>query len=103
MPGNNVVGRGPGVDIRVGRDSAANIRADAAGVSRRHALFVVAGDLVTVHDLASKNGTFVNQVRVTTPVPLHEFTQIRLGRLLIAVRRLSDASATQIQSLCPPA
>jgi DNA-binding winged helix-turn-helix (wHTH) protein len=103
MPGENVVGRGPGVDIRVGRDPSANIRADVAGVSRRHALFVVAGDLVTVQDLASKNGTFVNRVRITTPVPLHELTQIRLGRLLLAFRRLSDAAATQTLSLCPPA
>jgi DNA-binding winged helix-turn-helix (wHTH) protein len=93
--GDNVVGRGPGVDIRVGPDSAANIRADATGVSRRHALFVVADDLVTVHDLASKNGTFVNALRIATPVALPEAADIRLGRLVIGFRRVRDVSTTQ--------
>jgi DNA-binding winged helix-turn-helix (wHTH) protein len=100
-PGDNVVGRGPGVDIRVGLDPAAQIRADTAGVSRRHAMLVLSGDLVTLHDLASKNGTFVDRIRVTTPVVLRELAQIRLGRVSIAFRRSTDVSATDTLSHCP--
>jgi DNA-binding winged helix-turn-helix (wHTH) protein len=98
LPGEHVLGRDAGADIRIGRDAAANIRADTLGVSRRHAMIVVAGNIVTVHDLGSKNGTFVDRVRITTAVQLHELAEIRLGRLSMAVRRLREASATRTVS-----
>ncbi len=71
-PGDNVVGRDPLASIRVGLDPAADLRIDATGISRRHALIVVAEEAVTLHDLSSKNGTFADEVRVTTPVLLHD-------------------------------
>ncbi len=78
-PGDNVVGRDPLASIRVGLDPAADLRIDAAGISRRRALVVVAEEVVTLHDLSSKNGTFANEVRVTTPVLLNDGAQIGLG------------------------
>jgi pSer/pThr/pTyr-binding forkhead associated (FHA) protein len=83
----------------VGRDPAAGIRVDAVGVSRRHAMIVVADDEVTLHDLSSKNGTFVDDVRVTSPTLLQDRAQIRLGPLSIQFRRVSDVSATQTVGL----
>jgi FHA domain len=98
-PGDNVVGRDPLATIRVGLDPAADLRIDAAGISRRHALLVVAGEAVTLHDLSSKNGTFANEVRVTTPVLLHDGAEIRLGSVSLRFRRVTDASVTKTQDV----
>ena len=98
-PGDNVVGRDPLASIRVGLDPAADLRIDATGISRRHALIVVAEEAVTLHDLSSKNGTFANEVRVTAPVPLHDGAAIRLGSVSLQFRRVTDVSATKTQEV----
>ena len=97
--GDNVVGRDPLANIRVGLDPAADLRIDAAGISRRHALIVVAEEAVTLHDLSSKNGTFVNEVRATRPVLLNDAAEIRLGSVSLQFRRVSDVSATKTQDV----
>jgi pSer/pThr/pTyr-binding forkhead associated (FHA) protein len=53
------------------------------GVSRRHAALVAYRDAVHVVDLASVNGTFINQERLAPdkPYPLHEGDELRLGTL----------------------
>jgi pSer/pThr/pTyr-binding forkhead associated (FHA) protein len=48
-------------------------------VSRRHcAILVHAGDGCELHDIASKNGTFVNGTRLSGPTPLHPGDEIRM-------------------------
>jgi transcriptional regulator with GAF, ATPase, and Fis domain len=51
-------------EVVIGRSEAANLRIDDASVSRQHARLVLEGDSVTLVDLGSHNGTFVNKVRV---------------------------------------
>jgi hypothetical protein len=48
----------------VGRDPACDITYDDALLSRRHAEFVTAGNQVTVRDLGSRNGVFVNGAKI---------------------------------------
>lgn len=79
----------------VGRDPEADVCIDAVGVSRRHALIVVAAEEATIADLSSKNGTFVNGVRVTDPVALQESTEIRLGPVPVRFCRHPAAASTQ--------
>jgi DNA-binding winged helix-turn-helix (wHTH) protein len=79
----------------VGRDPAADVCIDAVGVSRRHATIVVTGDGVTIADLSSKNGTFVNGVRITEPVPLPTDAEIGLGPVSLRFCMLPDAASTQ--------
>ena len=83
--GENVLGRDPDADVCI----------DAIGVSRRHAMIVVGNDGVTLKDLSSKNGTFADGTRVTSPVPLSDDTEIRLGGLCIRFRRSTSAAPTQ--------
>jgi len=52
-------------DVVIGRSESANLRIDDASVSRQHARLVLDGDSVTLVDLGSHNGTFVNKLRVT--------------------------------------
>jgi hypothetical protein len=49
--------------IVVGRDPACEISHDDSLLSRRHAEFLTTGDTVTLRDLGSRNGVFVNGER----------------------------------------
>jgi diguanylate cyclase (GGDEF)-like protein len=51
-------------EIVIGRSTDADIQIDDENVSRRHALISVTPDEVTVKDLESTNGTFVNSRRI---------------------------------------
>ena len=51
--------------IVVGRDPSCEISHDDSLLSRRHAEFVTAGNTVTVKDLGSRNGVFVNGTRAS--------------------------------------
>ena len=79
----------------LGRDPAANVVIDMAGVSRRHAMIAVAGDHITLIDLGSKNGTFANGERVAEPVSLIDDTEIRLGPVPLRFRLLVQGASTQ--------
>jgi DNA-binding winged helix-turn-helix (wHTH) protein len=83
-PGENVLGRDPSADIHV----------DAVGVSRRHAVIVVEPEQVTLADLTSKNGTFVDGRRVGAPVCLADEAEIRLGAVPLRFRRKRFAQPT---------
>lgn len=53
----------PGTNL-VGRESEAQIRIPASGVSRRHCSFEVRNGDVILRDLKSRNGTYVNGERI---------------------------------------
>jgi DNA-binding winged helix-turn-helix (wHTH) protein len=55
-------------------------------VSRRHARISVDGDRVVLEDLASKNGTFVREQRITAPTVLSDGDTFRLGQVEIELR-----------------
>ena len=77
-PGDNVIGRNPECAIWV----------DAAGVSRRHArlrLDADSGD-ASIEDLASTNGTFVNETRVESEAPLRDGDLVHLGTVPLTFR-----------------
>ena len=58
------------------------------GVSRTHALLRFTGEAITVTDLGSSNGTFVNTERLEPhqPHPLHAEDKLMLGSLSMIVR-----------------
>jgi DNA-binding winged helix-turn-helix (wHTH) protein len=82
--GRNVVGRGAEADVRV----------DAASVSRRHACLVVTGPRVEVEDLDSKNGTLVGEARVEGRRALEDGDEVRLGSVRLVYRRMHDSRPT---------
>jgi ABC-type multidrug transport system ATPase subunit/pSer/pThr/pTyr-binding forkhead associated (FHA) protein len=49
----------------VGRDEASDVRLDSPIVSRHHARLVRQGDVVTIEDLDSANGTYLNGRRIS--------------------------------------
>jgi DNA-binding winged helix-turn-helix (wHTH) protein len=78
----------------IGRSSEAAVRIDAAGVSRRHARIVVAGDEARVEDLGSKNGTFVDAKPVAGACLLKDGDEIRVGPVALTFRIVTPTRAT---------
>jgi DNA-binding winged helix-turn-helix (wHTH) protein len=73
MEGENLIGRGEEVAIRI----------DIDGVSRRHARIVADGGRFTLEDLGSKNGTYLRERRLEGPAALEDGDAIRLGRTML--------------------
>jgi diguanylate cyclase (GGDEF)-like protein len=67
--GRQIIGRRPECDVRL-RERA---------VSGIHAEVVRVRDTITIHDLASTNGTLVNGTRIRTPLPLAQGNLIKVG------------------------
>ena len=78
----------------IGRALEAAIQCDVTGVSRHHARIVVAGGTAMLEDMESKNGTFLNNVRVTS-APLADGDTIRLGKAKLVFRVGTAADATE--------
>lgn len=72
-------------DFSVGRSQECGLPLDDEKVSRRHALFHVTADELTIEDLQSRNGVFVNGERVTARRRLHHGDVILIGRQEIHV------------------
>lgn len=95
----------PGIN-RVGSLDASNeVVLPARGVSRCHAEIVVDAGTVTVHDLGSKNGTFVDGARVSeAEVPVGSVVRIGSVSLRLLADEGEDAElAIELEDpSCPP-
>lgn len=65
-------------ETRIGRDESNDLVVDVDHVSRAHACIMVEGVFVSITDLGSKNGTFVNGTRVLSQILANGDT-IRIG------------------------
>src|SRR5262245_42339208 len=61
----------PSGRVIIGRSEVADLRIDDASVSRQHTALTIDGDTVTVEDLGSQNGTYVNDVKLDGRGTLH--------------------------------
>lgn len=82
-------------EIVLGREGDGVVPLPSGSVSRRHAALVIEGRSATVRDLGSKNGTFVDDVRVDEPMTLRDGARVRLGTLVLTFRAGAGASATE--------
>ena len=89
-----------GVNV-LGRDASADVQIDDTTVSRKHAAIDIRPDGVTIEDLSSKNGTFLDGVKLAAPTPLHEGQNVVLGDASIVFRRSpahgSTVTATRLR------
>jgi hypothetical protein len=85
--GDHIVGREPGVSIRL----------DSPKVSRNHARVTASGREVSVEDLGSKNGTFVRGVRIQEPTRLKPGDDIQIGPIKLILRIVEWLSATETE------
>jgi hypothetical protein len=65
--------------VLMGRDPASDLPINDVEVSRRHARLIAQANGYAIEDLGSTNGTFVNEQRIRTAVPLNPGDMVRLG------------------------
>jgi pSer/pThr/pTyr-binding forkhead associated (FHA) protein len=74
----------------IGRRTDSDCSLMLAFVSRRHCQFVQIGDRVLVQDLKSRNGTFLNGKRASSPIPVQDGDELTLGHCSFRVSMLHD-------------
>jgi DNA-binding winged helix-turn-helix (wHTH) protein len=87
--GENIIGRDPGADVAL----------QFPGVSRRHARIVVAAGTATVHDLGSKNGTWVRGQRLTASCVLYDGDELRIGSMILTFRAVAADMSTATETV----
>jgi DNA-binding winged helix-turn-helix (wHTH) protein len=83
-----------GVSV-VGRDRGCAICMDADSVSRRHARLHISGASVTIEDLGSKNGTWIDGKRIEGCVSLTDGTRFQIGSEPVRLELSFDARSTK--------
>jgi DNA-binding winged helix-turn-helix (wHTH) protein len=83
-----------GVSI-IGRDRGCAIRMDADSVSRRHARLHVTGSAITIEDLGSKNGIWIEGRRIDAAVPLSDGARFQIGSEPVRLELSFDARSTK--------
>ncbi len=73
VEGRLVIGRSPECDVCL----------ESLGISRKHAELREADGAVVLHDLASANGSFLNDRRITQAEALHDGDLVRLGQVML--------------------
>lgn len=71
----------------IGRAEECTLSVASASVSRQHARIDLQGERAWVTDLGSKNGTFLNELRVERRSPIHAGDMLRVGE--VALRLVS--------------
>jgi pSer/pThr/pTyr-binding forkhead associated (FHA) protein len=79
----------------IGRAKECALRAGSEAISRRHCAIVRSTGRVTVRDLGSRNGTFVNDERIDKEVPLSVGDELRVGPLHFRIAAMSTAPAVE--------
>ncbi len=77
-------------DIVVGRSSYCTVILDDASISRLHARLRLEGDDVVIEDSGSRNGTFVNDVRIEAPTVVRPGDRILIGSVRVALERAPE-------------
>jgi len=78
-----------GTSRTVGRAPVADFRLEAALVSRVHCRITAGHETLNVEDLASTNGTFVNDRRIDNGL-LANGDRLRIGRVELTVEQVHD-------------
>jgi sigma-B regulation protein RsbU (phosphoserine phosphatase) len=73
--GENIIGRLPECDIQINSNM----------VSRKHAKITCAGERLTIEDMGSGNGTFVNTTKIEGVSPVKNNDRVKLGPVMFRI------------------
>jgi hypothetical protein len=77
-------------ELIVGRSASCKLSLDDPLVSRRHAVFFVTSDGVSIDDLSSRNGVLVNGERIRGATPLSVGDRVLIGGQELILRATGD-------------
>ena len=83
--------------IVLGRESTCDVVVSDRQISRYHARLTPTPEGVILEDLGSKNGTYLRGQAVTSPTPLTDGDQIRIGAFELTFRSLTGPGSTETQ------
>jgi pSer/pThr/pTyr-binding forkhead associated (FHA) protein/uncharacterized RDD family membrane protein YckC len=83
----------------IGRSRTSEIMLEDASVSRNHALLAVEGERITIQDLSSSNGTFVNGRRLEGEVELRAGDVVTVGESKLVLRPAASEHSTRLMGL----
>jgi len=76
----------------IGRSEECNLRANSDAISRKHCAIVIEEQDVTIRDLGSRNGTYVNGSRIEGVQKLQMGDQLRVGPLEFLVTHTDETA-----------
>lgn len=82
----------------IGRAEECHIRANSDAISRRHCAITLENDDVRIRDLGSRNGTFVNGVKIDGAHRIQMGDQVRVGPLEFLVTFAKTPTAAKVSS-----
>lgn len=89
--------------VRIGRGAGVDVRVDDVCVSRVHCEIVAEGGKVVVHDLKSKNGTFVNGVRKEfSELSQDDVLSLGASRFVVQGSAIAGADSAVHKAPCSP-
>lgn len=86
----------------IGRAKECALRAGSEAISRQHCAITRHENRYTVKDLGSRNGTYVNDKRITEEVPLTAGNELRVGPLKFRIDVIPEKSAKEAALAAPP-
>ena len=86
----------------IGRDHGCQICVDVDGISRHHARLTFQGYELTVEDLGSANGVFIEGVQIQLPTRVRPDQQVELGGARFFVRLKAESSEMLAAALWDP-
>ena len=86
----------------IGRDHGCQICVDVDGISRHHARLTFQGYELTVEDLGSANGVFIEGVQIQLPTRVRPDQQVELGSARFFVRLKAESSEMLAAALWDP-
>src|SRR6478752_838977 len=83
----------------IGRAKECALRAGSEAISRRHCAIIHRETGWTVRDLGSRNGTHVNDEKITAEVPLKPGDELRVGPLIF---RIAEGESSAVAPAATP-
>ena len=90
-------------ETMLGREGDGVVPLPSPSVSRQHAALIMEGTAARLRDLGSKNGTFVDEMRVEGPTALRDGARLRFGTLQVIYRLAEGARRRKRSSASAPA
>jgi len=86
-----------GDEVVIGRNEGCKVRIPSAAVSRKHCRLEMINELLSVEDLGSSNGTFINDVRIQEQSYLKPGDVLRCGPFrFLVVYQLSQVAVRHL-------